>query len=54
MEKNNRILGVRSQLLFPAEQTGIEKHHLYRFEDVLNGFIDVSEDPPRVVVPKRS
>ena len=36
------------------EVEGVEKHHLYKFEDVLNGFIDVSEDPPRVVVPKRS
>ena len=31
-----------------------ENHYLYRFEDVLDGFIDVSEDPPKVVVPKRS
>ena len=36
------------------EVKGDENHYLYRFEDVLNGFIDVSETPPKVVAPKRS
>ena len=36
------------------EVKGVKNHYLYRFDDVLNGFIDISEDPPRVVVPKRS
>ena len=36
------------------EVKGVENHYFYRFDDVLNGFIDVSEDPPRVIIPKRS
>ena len=37
-----------------SEAKVAENHYLYRFEDVLDGFIDVSEDPPKVVIPKRS
>jgi len=36
------------------EARGGKDHYLYKFDDVLNGFIDLSENPPRVVVPKKS
>ena len=49
---NGRIIEFRVDENF--EVKGDENHYLYRFEDVLNGFIDVSENPPKVVVPKRS
>lgn len=36
------------------EIRGDQSHYFYEFNEILNGFIDVSENPPKVVIPKKS